>query len=128
MKVLVVDDEKIISGALQRVLAIELMTAARGIEMRGETPSPVSAAVIARLRTRVEGVGPDRYLAPEIAAAVDLVVDGSLLAASGLSSSADGGAPSGLSSSAESGAYRNPDPGLDTPLRGTRPADQGGQA
>lgn len=69
---------------LQRVLAIELMTAARGIEMRGETPSPVSAAVIARLRDRVPGVGPDRYLAPDIAAAVDLVVSGALLDASGL--------------------------------------------
>lgn len=69
---------------LQRVLAIELMTAARGIEMRGETPSPVSAAVIAVLRERVPGPGPDRYLAPDIAAAVDLVVNGQLLAASGL--------------------------------------------
>lgn len=62
---------------LQRVLAIELMTAARGIQMRGETPSPVSAAVIQRLRTVVPGPGPDRYLAPDIAAAVKLVVDNS---------------------------------------------------
>lgn len=69
---------------LQRVLAIELMTAARGIEMRGETPSPVSAAAIARLRESVPGVGPDRYLAPDIAAAVELVVTGALLGASGL--------------------------------------------
>ena len=71
---------------LQRVLAIEIMTAARGIEMRGDTPSPVSGSVIAALRTQVQGVGPDRYLAPEIAAAVGLVVDGSLLRASGLES------------------------------------------
>jgi len=62
---------------LQRVLAIELMTAARGIQMRGEQPSPVSAAVIERLRTVVPGPGPDRYLAPDIAAAVQLVVDNS---------------------------------------------------
>src|SRR4051794_16757745 len=61
---------------LQRVLAIELMTAARGIQMRGERPSPVSAAVIDRLRQVVPGPGPDRYLAPDIAAAVDLVVTG----------------------------------------------------
>ena len=72
---------------LTRVLAIEIMTAARGIEMRGETPAPVSAAVIDRLRARVPGVGPDRYLAPDIAAAVDLVADGSLLDASGISGS-----------------------------------------
>ena len=69
---------------LQRVLAIEIMTAARGIDMRGETPSPVSAAVIAQLREYVPGVGPDRYLAPDIAAALALVVDGRLLTASGL--------------------------------------------
>jgi histidine ammonia-lyase len=72
---------------LQRVLAIELMTAARGIDMRGETPAPVSAAVIAKLRERVPGVGPDRYLAPDIAAAVELVVSGELLSASGLETS-----------------------------------------
>ncbi len=66
---------------LQRVLAIELMTAARGIQMRGERPSPVSAAVIDTLRTVVPGPGPDRYLAPDIAAAVDLVVRNSFAGA-----------------------------------------------
>ena len=69
---------------LQRVLAIEFMTAARGIDMRGETPAPVSARVIAKLRERVPGPGPDRYLAPDIAAAVELVVNGELLRSSGL--------------------------------------------
>ncbi len=71
---------------LQRVLAIELMTSARGIEMRGDAPAPVSARVIESLRRSVPGPGPDRYLAPDIAAAVELVVSGELLAASGLSS------------------------------------------
>lgn len=66
---------------LSRVLAIELLTAARGIEMRGESPSPVSAAVISAIRERVPGVGPDRYLAPDIAASVELVQSGVLLAA-----------------------------------------------
>ncbi|EAR25704.1 histidine ammonia-lyase [marine actinobacterium PHSC20C1] len=66
---------------LSRVIAIELLTAARGIEMRGETPSPVSAAVINAIRERVPGVGPDRYLAPDIAASVELVQSGALLAA-----------------------------------------------
>ena len=70
---------------LTRVLAIELMTSARGIQMRGETPAPVSAAVIERLRRVVPGPGPDRYLAPDIAATVALVADGELLRASGLS-------------------------------------------
>ena len=70
---------------LQRVLAIELMTAARGIEMRGEVAAPVSARVIERLRADVPGAGPDRYLAPDIEAAVQLVMNGELLTASGLS-------------------------------------------
>jgi len=69
---------------LQRVLAIELLTAARGIEMRGGAPAPVSAAVIARLRREVPGAGPDRYLAPDIEAAVQLVMNGELLKESGL--------------------------------------------
>ena len=72
---------------LTRVLAIELMTSARGIEMRGETPAPISAAVIERLRRVVPGPGPDRYLAPEIAEAVALVANGELLSASGLNAS-----------------------------------------
>lgn len=66
---------------LSRVLAIELLTSARGIEMRGEKPSPVSAAVIATLRERVPAAGPDRYLAPDIAASVDLVQSGAFVAA-----------------------------------------------
>jgi len=66
---------------LGRVLAIELLTAARGIEMRGERPSPVSAVVIAKLREQVPAAGPDRYLGPDIAASVDLVQSGALLLA-----------------------------------------------
>ncbi|CAN5408559.1 histidine ammonia-lyase [soil metagenome] len=66
---------------LTRVLAIEILTAARGLDMRAPlTPAPATAAVIALLRQRVEGPGPDRYLAPEIAAAVDLVASGAVLA------------------------------------------------
>jgi len=66
---------------LGRVVAIELLTAARGIDLRGIAPSPVTAAVIAALRAEVEGPGPDRYLAPEIEAAVRLTQSGALLAA-----------------------------------------------
>ena len=66
---------------LQRVLAIELLTAARGIELRGETPAPVTGRVIAAMRETIPGPGPDRYLAPEIASAVALVVSGALLSA-----------------------------------------------
>jgi histidine ammonia-lyase len=67
---------------LSRVLAIEVLTAARGIDMRNPlTPSPATGAVIAALRERVAGPGPDRFLAPEIAAAVELVQSGAVVAA-----------------------------------------------
>jgi histidine ammonia-lyase len=67
---------------VQRVVAIELLTAARAMDMRAPLePSDVSKAVVARLRESVPAPGTDRYLAPEIAAAVAGVQDGSLLAA-----------------------------------------------
>ncbi|WP_020100848.1 histidine ammonia-lyase [Mycobacterium sp. 360MFTsu5.1] len=67
---------------LTRVLAIEVLTAARGIEMRAPLrPAPGTAAVIAAVRDRVPGPGPDRYLAPEIEAVVELAGDGALVAA-----------------------------------------------
>ena len=66
---------------LTRVVAIELMTAARALELRAPlTPSPASAAVIGLLRSHgVEGPGPDRHLSPEIEAAVGLVASGAVL-------------------------------------------------
>lgn len=72
---------KAIDG-LTRVLAIEVLTAARGIDMRAPlTPSPATGAVIAAVRARVEGPGADRHLAPEIEAVVELARDGSLVVA-----------------------------------------------
>jgi histidine ammonia-lyase len=62
---------------LTRVLAIELLTAARGIELRAPlTPAPATAAVIAVLRQTVPGPGPDRFLTPEIDAAVAFIAGG----------------------------------------------------
>lgn len=59
---------------LRRILAIELVAAARAIELRAPlVPSPVTGAVIGRLRQTVPGPGPDRFLAPELEAAVDVV-------------------------------------------------------
>ena len=67
---------------LSRVIAIELLTSARAMDLRAPIrPSDVSAAVVARLRTVIPGPGTDRYLAPGIAAAHAMVLDGSLLAA-----------------------------------------------
>jgi histidine ammonia-lyase len=70
-----------IDGA-QRVVAIELLTSARAMDLRAPIePSVVSAAVVAKLRETVDAPGTDRYLAPDIAAAVAAVQDGSLLSA-----------------------------------------------
>lgn len=64
---------------LRRIIAIELMSAARGIELRAPlTPAPRTAAVIAELRMTVPGHGPDRFLAPEIDACVEFVGAGKL--------------------------------------------------
>jgi histidine ammonia-lyase len=67
---------------LARVLAIELLTAARGIDLRAPLqPAAATGAVVAGLRELVAGPGPDRYLSPEIEAAVQYVGSGAALAA-----------------------------------------------
>ncbi|MDO5644627.1 MAG: histidine ammonia-lyase [Dermabacter sp.] len=68
--------------ALRRVLAIELMSAARGVDLRAPlTPSAPTAAAIRVLRSDVPGPGPDRFLAPEIEASVQHLASGAVLAA-----------------------------------------------
>ncbi|AGI90364.1 histidine ammonia-lyase [Streptomyces albidoflavus] len=64
--------------ALARVLAVELYAATRAVELRaGLTPAPASAAVIAALRAAgVEGPGPDRVLAPDLALTTEFVRSG----------------------------------------------------
>jgi histidine ammonia-lyase len=67
--------------ALTRVLAIELLTASRGIRLRGHLePARATAAVIEALGG-VGPPGPDRFLAPDIEAAVALVRAGRIVAA-----------------------------------------------
>ncbi|MGN6244310.1 MAG: histidine ammonia-lyase [Motilibacteraceae bacterium] len=67
---------------LTRVLAVEILTAARALDLRAPlTPAPATAAVLARLRQEVAGPGPDRHLSPEIEATVELVRSGALVAA-----------------------------------------------
>ena len=68
---------------LLRVVAIEVLTAARALDLRAPLePSPATAAVVALLRsTGIEGPGPDRHLSPEIEACVSLVQSGAVLAA-----------------------------------------------
>lgn len=74
---------------LTRVIAIEVLTAARALDLRvstgsttGVSPSPATGAVVRLLRENgIEGPGPDRHLSPEIEAAVELVRSGAVLAA-----------------------------------------------
>ena len=67
---------------LTRVLAIELLTAARALDLRRPLlPGPATGAVVAALRAMVPGPGPDRFVAPEVAAAVDFVRSGAAVAA-----------------------------------------------
>jgi histidine ammonia-lyase len=68
---------------LSRVVAVEVLTAARALDLRAPlTPSPATGAVVALLRSNgVAGPGPDRHLSPEIEAAVALVQSGAVLAA-----------------------------------------------
>ncbi|WP_067822961.1 histidine ammonia-lyase [Nocardia inohanensis] len=62
---------------LTTVLAVELLTAARALDLRAPLePAAVTAAARDLVRSRVAGPGPDRHLAPDIAAVVELVRSG----------------------------------------------------
>jgi len=73
---------------LTRVLAIELLTAARALDLRSPlAPAAATGAVTAGLRAGaagrapVAGPAPDRYLSPQIEAAVAYVASGAAVAA-----------------------------------------------
>ncbi len=74
---------------LTRVVAIELLTAARGLALRtttgdtaGTRPAPATGAVVRLLHEHGVGApGPDRHLSPEIESAVELVASGVVLSA-----------------------------------------------
>ena len=65
---------------LQYILGVELLCAAAGVEFRA--PLQTSAAlqqVVARLRAEIPQLGADRYMAPDLEKARDLVAAGALL-------------------------------------------------
>lgn len=67
---------------LRRMLAVELTCATRGLELRAPLePARGTAAALAALRRVVPGAGPDRWLAPELAAVDELLATGALLGA-----------------------------------------------
>jgi histidine ammonia-lyase len=69
---------------LTRVLAVELLTGARALDLRRPLePSPATGAVVALLRRTIPGPGPDRHVSPEIEHAVDLVASGAMVEAAG---------------------------------------------
>ncbi len=67
---------------LERIVAIEVACAARALDLRAPLrPAAGTAAALIAVRERIPGPGPDRWLAPELAAVAELVSSGALLAA-----------------------------------------------
>ena len=67
---------------LRRILAVEWVTAARGIELRAPLqPALGTAAAVDLLRSQVPGPGSDRWLSPELAAAEQMLSDDALVTA-----------------------------------------------
>jgi histidine ammonia-lyase len=70
---------------LNVILGVEAICAAQGVDFRAplQSSAPLQA-VVARLRQDVATLGDDRYLAPDLAAAAQLIASGALARASGL--------------------------------------------
>ena len=65
---------------LTSILAVELCAAARAQDLRQPLEAaPATAAVRGALRKHVQGVGPDRVVAPELAAAAALIRSGAVI-------------------------------------------------
>ena len=62
---------------LNRIIGIELLTAAQGVELRAPLKtSPSLSDVIAALREKVPSLGDDRFMANDIETSSDLVATG----------------------------------------------------
>ena len=70
---------------LTQILAIELLAACQGCDFHGDLPSSAPVERVRRLvRGKVPHLEDDRYLAPDIAAAADLVRSGTVTEAAGI--------------------------------------------
>jgi histidine ammonia-lyase len=70
-----------VQANLERILAIELVCAARGLELRAPLqPAAGTGVALRAVRSVIQGVGPDRWLSPELEAAEVLIRSGSMLA------------------------------------------------
>jgi histidine ammonia-lyase len=66
---------------LTRILAVEVTCAARALDLRAPLrPAAGTSSAVGALREMIPGAGPDRYLAPELAAAEELLRSGQLVA------------------------------------------------
>jgi len=71
---------RVLLGNLAGILGVELVAAARGLELRSPLkPSPATAAALAAVRQTVPGFGADRWLSPELEAARTLVISRAVL-------------------------------------------------
>ena len=71
---------RVLLGNLAGILGVELVAAARGLELRSPLkPSPATAAALAAVRQAVPGFGADRWLSPELEAARTLVISRAVL-------------------------------------------------
>jgi histidine ammonia-lyase len=69
-------------GNLARILAVELVAAARALELRAPLrPAAGTGAALSTVRELMGGPGPDRFVSPELAAAEQLVRSGQLVRA-----------------------------------------------
>lgn len=72
----------------ERVIAIEALAAAQGLDLRGMPPGPATGAAHAAIRAVSPRVAEDRSLSPDIDAARELIASGKLVAAAESSSDA----------------------------------------
>jgi histidine ammonia-lyase len=70
---------RVVLDNVRAILAVELVAAARAVELREPAPAAGTGAAVAALRRVVPGTGPDRSLAPELAAATALLAGPVLL-------------------------------------------------
>lgn len=106
---------------LRRVVAIELLTAARALDLRAPLrSSDAIQRMRALIRSAAPGPGPDRFLAPEIAAVVDLLREEALapVLAAVLDASASAASDADADRAAASAASRL----ADRPARPAAPA------
>ncbi|HKO27865.1 MAG TPA: histidine ammonia-lyase [Solirubrobacteraceae bacterium] len=73
---------RVVVSNLTRIVAVELCCAARALDLRAPlAPASGTRAALSVLRSGVPGPGPDRFLAPELAAVESLVSSGAVLKA-----------------------------------------------